>query len=372
RSYISRYPTFPTAWLNLGNTLMRDARPREALAAFAEFMKLDSTSGNAYINMATSYSMLAKYDSAVLTYRKAFALRPDYETWFNLNQEYGMALVKSDRPAEARATFQKMLARPGPSDQARGHRSMALLELLEGHVASAVPRLKTATDINASLKETNSELRNRLFLVSAYEMLGNTGAARAELDKATAIYSRVFLDPVFVSRLAVALVRNGRADHAARMLDTIRARVSPGSNFDRAHMLLATAMVTSARSRSPGAADSARTMLQEAAVLDSSAEMLAPLARLRADAGDVRGAIESEQRVHRNQMNIGFEAQFSWVLTRYRLGQLYERLGDSTQARREYETFLTEWQDADQTLPAIVDTRARLKKLLALRPKPES
>ncbi|HEU4993581.1 MAG TPA: protein kinase, partial [Gemmatimonadaceae bacterium] len=47
RSYISRYPTFPTAWLNLGNTLMRDARPREALAAFAEFMKLDSTSGNA-------------------------------------------------------------------------------------------------------------------------------------------------------------------------------------------------------------------------------------------------------------------------------------------------------------------------------------
>src|SRR6185503_11206459 len=153
RTYLSRYPGFAPAWLNLGTTLMRDARPREALAAFHEYMQIDSTSGSAYINMATSYSLLARYDSAVLIYRKAFAVRPDYETWFNVNHEYGMSLAKADRPVEARATFEKMIQRPGPSDQARGHLSMALLDLLEGHPDAAIPRLKNAIAINASLRE---------------------------------------------------------------------------------------------------------------------------------------------------------------------------------------------------------------------------
>ena len=369
RAYLSRYPNFATAWLNLGGTLMRDHRPREALAAFAEFMKLDSTSGSAYINMATSYSMLAQYDSAIIVYRKAFALRPDYETWFNVNHEYGMTLAKANRPNEARATFQKMLQRPSPSDQARAHRSMALLELLEGRPTTAISRLKDAIAINASLKEATSEIRNRVFLAYAYEMSGAAGPARAEAEHAAQLLPAARFEPVFSARVATALLRHGRVDQAARLLDSIRTRVTPGNNMERAFMLLVAGEVAQARGN---VSDSARAMLREAAVLDSSAEVLSSLASISAAAGDVRGAIETERRLHANQGNVGYEAQFEWNLARYRLGQLHERLGENADARKQYEAFLSEWADAEPNLPVLVDTRARLKRLLALQPKRES
>jgi tetratricopeptide (TPR) repeat protein len=368
RNYLARWPTFPTAWLNLGGVLMRDGRAREALAAFAEFTKLDSTSGSAYINVATSYVQLAAYDTAITYYRKAFAVRPEYETWFNVNHEYAMTLARANRFREARAAIDKMLARPAASDQARGQRTMALLELLQGRPSAAVPRLKAAIAINAGMKETLSEARNHLFLASAYELAGDATNARAEVDKTYQIFSASYLDPVFAARIATALVKHGRMAHAARVVDSVRARVRDGSNFDQAHLLLASSELTRAR----GQRDRAKTLIEQAAVLDSSAEVLVPFARLRAETGDTAAAIEIERRIRGHDGNVGYEAQFGWSLARYRLGQLLERSGKLAEARKEYEAFLSEWSEAEVTLPAVVDTRARLKKLMALQPRRES
>jgi tetratricopeptide (TPR) repeat protein len=152
------------------------------------------------------------------------------------------------------------------------------------------------------------------------------------------------------------------------VLDSMRARQTAGNKSDQAAVLLVSAELARLR----GAKDSARAMIQQAAVLDSSAVALSALAATHADAGDLRGAIEVERRIRNSESNVGWEAQFAWVLARYRMGRLYERLGDNAQARKEYETFLSEWSSADDTLPVIVDTRARLKKLLALSPKRES
>jgi tetratricopeptide (TPR) repeat protein len=139
--------------------------------------------------------------------------------------------------------------------------------------------------------------------------------------------------------------------------------------MERAFMLLVAGEVARARG---SVSDSTRAMLREAAVLDSSAEVLSSLASISAAAGDVRGAIETERRLQANQSNVGYEAQFEWSLARYRLGQLHERLGENAEARKQYEAFLSEWADAEPTLPVLVDTRARLKRLLALQPKRES
>jgi serine/threonine-protein kinase len=368
QSYISRYPGFATAWLNLGTSLMRGSRPREALAAFAEFTRLDSTSASAFINIATSYAQLTLYDSAVINYRKAFAIRPDYETWFNINHEYGTALVRMNRLDEARAAFDKMLKRPNPLDKARGLRSTALLELLEGRPANAIPLLKEAVEISSSFRERTSESRNRYFLTAAYEMQGNMAAAREESERAYQAYATGYMDAGFAARVAMLQIRHGRFERAGHMLDSIRARASQGNMAEESFSLLVAGSLARARGRS----DSALTMIRRAAVLDSAAEMLEPLATLLAESGDVRGALVVEQRIRQNQLNVGFEAQFPWSYSRLRMGRLHEQLGDQAAARKEYETFLSEWADADQTLPAIVEARARLKRLMALQPKRES
>jgi predicted Zn-dependent protease len=49
----------------------------------------------------------------------------------------------------------------------------------------------------------------------------------------------------------------------------------------------------------------------------------------------------------------------------YLMGQAYQRLGDSNQARLNYQKFLRYWKDADQTLPEIIDAKARVKDLSA-------
>jgi tetratricopeptide (TPR) repeat protein len=261
-----------------------------------------------------------------------------------------------------------MLARPSPSDKARAHRSIGLLETLRGQPSLAIPHFKEAIAYNESVKETYSAFRNRLFLASAHEMAGDLRNARVEIDRAFQTFTSTYLDAYASSRLARALLRHGQNARAALVLDSLRVRVVPGNNADRAQFLLAFGMMTWAR----GARDSAQSLIQQAAALDSSAEILGRLAFVRAEAGESDEAIRLYRRVRAHEASIGFEAQFEWSLARYRLAQLYERLNRLTDARREYEVFLGEWPEADTTLPAVIDARAQLKKLLTLQSKPEA
>jgi tetratricopeptide (TPR) repeat protein len=48
------------------------------------------------------------------------------------------------------------------------------------------------------------------------------------------------------------------------------------------------------------------------------------------------------------------------VLTGYRLAQIYERLGNTGRARHWYESFLTDWKDADPDIPELIEAKKRM------------
>jgi hypothetical protein len=52
-----------------------------------------------------------------------------------------------------------------------------------------------------------------------------------------------------------------------------------------------------------------------------------------------------------------------WNLDRFRLAQVYERLGDAARARSLYEAFVTEWKDGDPDIPELATARQRLAVL---------
>jgi hypothetical protein len=52
-----------------------------------------------------------------------------------------------------------------------------------------------------------------------------------------------------------------------------------------------------------------------------------------------------------------------WNLDRFRLAQVYERLGDPARARGLYEKFATEWKDGDPDIPELATARQRLVAL---------
>ena len=160
-------------------------------------------------------------------------------------------------------------------------------------------------------------------------MAGDAAGARAAVERAHALFAAHNLDAVTTARLGRAMIRNGRVAQARRVVDSARARVRPGNQFEDAQSLGASADLALAR----GAADSARALYQRAAVLDSSAEALAPLAIARVETGDFAGAVELEKRMRRTHSSVGYEAQMPWTLSRYRLGRLDERMGNTAAAR---------------------------------------
>ena len=87
-----------------------------------------------------------------------------------------------------------------------------------------------------------------------------------------------------------------------------------------------------------------------------------PLGRLRAELGDTEGAIavlEAAASGYGYPLDRGPRA-----LALYRLGPLYEQLGETEKARAAYAEFIERWVDADPELRPMVDTaRAALARL---------
>jgi tetratricopeptide (TPR) repeat protein len=52
-----------------------------------------------------------------------------------------------------------------------------------------------------------------------------------------------------------------------------------------------------------------------------------------------------------------------WILERFHLAQIYEKLGDTDRARHWYEQFTEDWKDADPDIPELIEARERLAEL---------
>ncbi|HSM08430.1 MAG TPA: hypothetical protein VLA33_05375 [Gemmatimonadota bacterium] len=87
------------------------------------------------------------------------------------------------------------------------------------------------------------------------------------------------------------------------------------------------------------------------------------LGSLRIELGETRGAITVlEAAVASYGYPGGFGGPRSWAL--YRLGPLYEEVGEPNKARAAYAEFIERWKDADPKLQPMVDTaRAALARL---------
>ena len=87
---------------NLGQSLVRSGRAKEAIEHFDKAIALDGSRWTYHFNRARAYADLKDWDSAIAGYREAEALFPDdYVTQFNL----GRALLARGDVEEAAAVF---------------------------------------------------------------------------------------------------------------------------------------------------------------------------------------------------------------------------------------------------------------------------
>jgi tetratricopeptide (TPR) repeat protein len=359
KTLLLQYPDDRRAWFNLGYNYLRWGHCREALDAYTKLLAIDSLDPDTYVNIATCHGQLGEYEQALARYRQAFALRPDLVTWENINHEFGGMYVVTGRFDEARATFEKMLAGTA-NQQARGHRSLALLEMFRGKYEAAIPHLREAMLLTRAQKAALSEARNHLFLAVAFQAQGKMDAFRAELNEVYHIFKRAYLEPRFLLFAGKLYARSGDVRRSSELLDTLVHRVNESSSSDRADMLVLQGEVALAKDHAADAVN----LFESALALDETNYTRESLAYALAEQGNLDEAVRRYQELAR-RTEFGWEAQPYWLLANYQLGQLYETKDDTVNAIRSYAAFLDIWKAADKGLPDLIDARNRLSRLRA-------
>ena len=80
----------------LGNSLLRDGRYRDALKELLEASKLEPDSPYIHFSIGTAYQGVREYEKSIMPLKKAVQLKPDYsDAWNNLGFSYA-ALRKYD------------------------------------------------------------------------------------------------------------------------------------------------------------------------------------------------------------------------------------------------------------------------------------
>jgi serine/threonine protein kinase/tetratricopeptide (TPR) repeat protein len=368
KTYLAQYPDDRLAWFRLGWTYMAALGQFEPAAdAFRRALAIDPSDAPSLVNLATTLGGLGRYREAVDAYQRAFALRPEFLTGQFINHEYGFILVQLGEVEQAAGVFTTMTQQADQSLAARGHRSLALLEMYRGRYRAAIDQLRESILLLRAAGAKLSEYRDRLFLATAHEALGMRAAARQEIAAADRIAAELSMSPSWLYRLGRVHARAGRIGEADRLLKqatatagdpTIVSGISRSTRADEADTRLLRGELALARGRAADAVaefELAHRVNPQGATHEALATGYLAQGR-REDAAAALEALIAGR-------DIGEEVQQDWLMAHLRLGRLYEALGRRDDAKKQYDALLAIWAAADADLPALSEARTALARL---------
>ena len=368
RTYLAEYPDDQVAWFRVGWTYLAGVRQYElAVEAFKRVIALNPSNSSAYVNLATAYSALDQFKESVEQYQRAFDLNPSFRTDSLVNHEYGFVLVRLGDVDGAAANFSRMLAEKSTANQARGQRSLALLEMYRGRYAAAIPHLGQAVVINKTNSARVSEYRDRLYLARAYQAKGMAQPFAIELDAVHRLALDSTLAPEWLRRLGKVQARAGRVGQARTILAlmsktagdaTASSSVNRNAAAEGAHFDVVRGEIELGEGRAPKAVE----FLQSAYVIDPQTDTLDSLAAALLGAGQLEEAAKRYEEILARS-DAGNESQEQTLNAQVRLAEISARLGRPDRARALCEAFLAQWKAADDDLVLLKDARKVLASL---------
>ncbi|MGH7444385.1 MAG: tetratricopeptide repeat protein, partial [Longimicrobiales bacterium] len=358
RAYLDRDSTDRDAWYNLAKAHERLHECDEAVALYHKVLRLDPGNAGAYINIATCQNNLGKWTDAIASYERAFTLQPDWVTAYYLNHEYGNAFVALGSYDSAAVIFGKMLDDPDAMDQARGHRSLGLLEMARGRYSDAAEHLQRAAQLNSAMGAALSEYRDRLHLAVVQDARGQQDAAHREIQRAYALAQASRFEPGFLAYGGRLLARAGRTKQAESLLEQIAER-----GYDNAADGAAHAFVKGEIALARGEHEAALEALGRAHDLDPQNHYyLASLADAYRAVGRLDDAFAAYDEVVQATPH-GWEAQHPAALALLESGRILELRGDTAGAIAAYRALSDAWAGGQDDLSMLVETRTRLARL---------
>jgi tetratricopeptide (TPR) repeat protein len=169
-------PTYADAHSNIGAALLKEGRTAEATAEFREALQIDPANGKAHSNLGTVLFQQGHTEEAIAEYRAALRSNPDYA---EVHNNLGSALLQEGKPEEAVAEYGEAL-RINP-DYAKAHDNLGNTLRQQGRTQESV------TEYNAALRTDPAYADAHKDLGIALLQQGRTAEAIDHTEKALAL-----------------------------------------------------------------------------------------------------------------------------------------------------------------------------------------
>jgi serine/threonine protein kinase/tetratricopeptide (TPR) repeat protein len=329
----------------------------DALEVAIDHVRRHPANPNGWDDLGLRWLSLGMPDSAEVAFRRAIELDTRFEISMAL-----CAFARGDVD-EAIEILERILARDALLDgervlilaENRHHPSLSFLYAEAGRFKQSLEFIEDARQYISVAPAEIALMRNRAIL------LLRMGRAEEVLDWARSLKrlsdvpdARTFS----VHYGAQALVALGRLDEARPLVSTMRdmEKEFGGAVLSHSHKL--SAQIALAENKPKVALESLEEMkrlgihyyggLIDIEYRESVARVLQMAKRL-----------DEAAVVHEDMLKV----YAGHALSHYGLGKIYQELGRSVDAKREFSEFLEMWSEADEGLPQLVDARERLSAL---------
>jgi pentatricopeptide repeat protein len=299
-----------------------------------------------------------KYTEAIEYYLKAFELKPEWMISDNLNHEFGFTYVKMGEFDKARDIFKKMLEKDNWK-KARGHRSLALLDMYIGNYSDAIEHLQEAILYHHTVQSWTSEVRDRLYLAVAYKIKGMDTKVKDQIKEVIRMYQRQYIAPFWLLKAGKLCMRMRNPDMANQIFNHIKKIYKEENLDDRVAFNILSGEMELAQNNIATAIE----FFRMAHKLRDDIYNLESMAYALFVAGELDQSIAKYEQLI-GEKDLGWEGQEYWIQTHYQLGKIFEQKGETEKAKKYYNEFIKIWANGDQDLPDLIDAKLRLEKLM--------
>ncbi len=363
KEYLLEFPDDHDAWYNLGNSYKDIREYMKAIEAYKEALRIDPNDDWSLINTASIYNGgLCQFEKSYEYYNKAFDIWPQNK--ISQNHMFGFLLVKMDSIESAKQHFNLMFKDNDKVKKAIGHRSLALLDMYQGKIKSAINHLQEGIEYRTIIGNGLSTARDRMYLASAFFMEDSFAEAEKQLKEVDKISQNTYLAPYYLMIWGNLCVQNNDLDKAKEINQLLASRINPKNESDKAnHAALSGSILIASDSLLEGIQllESALRFREEDLIKGHLAN-----AYFKSDRSSEKAEILFKEII-RDKKILGFEGQQIYLSAHLRLAEIYEDRGQIEEAINYYKTFLSLMENADDDLPVVRQVENKLEQYFIRR-----
>ena len=348
-AYVRSYPRVSRGPGNLGNLYSITGQFDKAVAATSEALRLNPNTTIWPGNLAEALIGLDRFDEARDVCQQALAQKLDS---ISIRERlYTVAFVKGD----AQALQEQVAWANGRTDEYRAVYWLAQASSFGGRWRESNEHLQRATEI-----ALRAEAREVVAIYTADQALRAAWLGQfTETSTLAQSALKIERNRNVLTRAALAFALAGDAANAQALIDELEQKHPKDTMVSQVWLPEIKAAIQLNKNNAQAALELLETTKRYEPAVGLSPQTLRSIVYLKLGQGSQAAAEARRILDHRGQGPLST----LWPLAHLALARAAAMQGDTAQARKSYQDFLTLWKDADADIPILLEAKREFEKL---------